>query len=163
MTPIWILAANQVSVIAFALVAGVFLTFSDFVMRALDGAKPAAGVVAMQQINRKVYRTVFMVLLLGMSAAAPLLATGAYFYVDGPAAVLIIAGCSLYFVGVFLVSLAFNIPMNQRLDRLDVAGTASAAYWTGTYLPRWTAWNHVRTATSAAAAICCLIAGMLMA
>ena len=67
MTPQWMLLASEFSVIAFALVAGVFLTFSDFVMRSLAATQPAGGIEAMQQINRKVFRTLFMVLLIGMA------------------------------------------------------------------------------------------------
>ena len=43
-----------------ALLAGVFLSFSDFVMRSLAATQPAGGIEAMQQINRKVFRTLFI-------------------------------------------------------------------------------------------------------
>ena len=78
MTPIWFLLACQACAVACALVAGVFLTFSDFVMRSLAGAKTAAGIESMQVINREVYRSVFIVLLLGMAAVSPLLIGYAY-------------------------------------------------------------------------------------
>jgi hypothetical protein len=51
---------------AMALVAGVFMAFSDFVMRSLRVAAPGAGIEAMQQINREVYGSVFLVGLLGL-------------------------------------------------------------------------------------------------
>ena len=56
---------------ATGLVAGVFLTFSDFVMKSLFAAEPAAGTEAMQIINRKVYNSIFMVLLIGMIRSRP--------------------------------------------------------------------------------------------
>ena len=73
MTSIWFFIVCEISVIACGLVSGVFLTFSDFVMRSLDGARTAAGVEVMQVINREVFRSVFMFLLLGMSALSPFL------------------------------------------------------------------------------------------
>ena len=74
MTPQWMLLASEFSEIAYTLVAGVFLTFSDFVMRSLAATQPAGGIEAMQQINRKVFRTLFMVLLIGMAIVSPLMA-----------------------------------------------------------------------------------------
>ena len=44
MTPAWFFILCEISVIACGVVSGVFLTFSDFVMRSLDGARTAAGV-----------------------------------------------------------------------------------------------------------------------
>ena len=73
MTSSWFFIVCEISVIACGVVSGVFLTFSDFVMRSLDGARTAAGVEVMQVINREVFRSVFMFLLLGMSALSPFL------------------------------------------------------------------------------------------
>ena len=54
--------ATQLAVIATGLVAGVFLTFSDFVMRSLSASEAIAGAEAMQEINRKVYGSIFLTL-----------------------------------------------------------------------------------------------------
>ena len=67
MTSTWFLIVCEISVIACVLVSGVFLTFSDFVMKSLAAANPVGGIESMQIINRKVFKSVFMVLLLGMS------------------------------------------------------------------------------------------------
>ena len=67
----WFLIVSAVAVLACGLVAGVFLTFSDFVMKSLAASPPAGAIEAMQVINRKVYRTLFMALLLGMAALSP--------------------------------------------------------------------------------------------
>ena len=117
----------------------------------------------MQRINRDVDRTVFMVLLLGMSALSPLLIGYAYFRVTGPASILIMAGGGLYLAGVFVVSLIFNVPMNQRLDAMDYSTTEAATYWSDSYRPRWTFWNYIRAIASAASAICYLAAVVWLA
>lgn len=158
MTPTWFFITCQFALIACALVAGVFLTFSDFVMRSLAGSKTVAGIEAMQVINRKVYRTLFMVLLLGMSLAWPLLMTYSGTHLEGSASDLILAGGGLYLIGVLGVTLVFNVPMNNRLDQMDHTSNDAAAYWQETYLPRWTRWNTVRTVASAGSAICLLLA-----
>ena len=78
MSNTWIVFIGEFSIFASAIVAGVFLTFSDFVMQSLAAANPAGGIQSMQIINRKVFKTVFMVLLLGMSALSPALISYAY-------------------------------------------------------------------------------------
>lgn len=158
MTNPWFFLLCQFSVIACAVVAGVFLTFSDFVMRSLDGAETAAGVEVMQVINREVFLTVFMVLLIGMSALSPFLIGYAYTNLSGAPATMIMIGGAIYLVGVFGVTVFFNVPMNVHLDGIDHTGTEAASYWAATYFPDWTFWNHVRTCGSAASAICYLVA-----
>lgn len=163
MTSTWFFILCEISVVACALVSGVFLTFSDFVMKSLDGAKPAAGVEAMQIINREVYRSLFIVLLLGMSALSPLLIGYAYFRVAGSASALIMTGGALYLAGVFAVSLLFNVPMNRRLDDKNHSGAEAAAYWKNSYVSRWTFWNSVRAIASAGSATCYLVACVWLA
>ncbi len=157
MTSQMLLIFCQFAVIACGLVSGVFLTFSDFVMKSLVAADPAGGVQSMQIINRKVYKTVFMVLLLGMSFASPLFAAYAYYQVSGTPAVLMLSGSAIYFFGVFVVSLLFNVPMNRRLDGMDYTAKDTHAYWQ-TYVPVWSFWNYIRSISSAAAAACFLVA-----
>lgn len=152
----------QLSVIACGVVSGVFLTFSDFVMLSLDRARTAAGVEVMQVINREVYNSVFMFLLIGISALSPFLMGYAYFRIDGFASVLIMMGGLTYLAGVFAVSLIFNVPMNKQLDRWEYSDHEAATYWSNTYMTRWTYWNHVRAIASAVSAICYLVAGVLL-
>ena len=57
----------QFSILAYALVGGVFLAFSDFIMRSLAHTSGIGGVDAMQVINREVFRWVFMALFIGMA------------------------------------------------------------------------------------------------
>jgi len=51
----------------------------------------------------------------------------------------------VYFIGCFGVTICFNVPMNEALAGMDLSSEATRAYWIGTYLPRWTFWNTVRT------------------
>ncbi|MAS08411.1 MAG: hypothetical protein CL534_27475 [Ahrensia sp.] len=153
----WLLAAASV---AAGLVAGVFLTFSDFVMRSLGAAAPAAGMEAMQQINRKVYRSIFMVLLLGLAPVSLAIAAHAAIFAGGAAGAWLIAGAAFYLLGVFGVTGAGNVPMNKRLDVIDPVENAALGYW-ARYERNWTLLNHVRTVASAGSAICFLVGAML--
>jgi uncharacterized membrane protein len=63
----------------------------------------------------------------------------------------VIAGCALYLVGTIGVTIACNVPLNDELAKLHPQSANAAGYW-DEYLTRWTAWNHVRTLASLAAA-----------
>ena len=157
----WLLYACALVAIGSGLVAGVFLTFSDFVMRSLITARPAGGIEAMQIINRKVYGSVFLTLFMAMAPVSAALAVYASLALDGAAAIWIVAGAAVYVIGVFLVTILFNVPMNKRLDRMDHAAGTTVDYWR-VYGAVWTRWNHVRTIGSLAASICFLAASIAL-
>ena len=150
-----ILFVLQFALLAYALVAGVFLAFSDFIMRSL--AITSGGVEAMQAINREVFRWIFMTLFLGMAAGSVAIAVYSWFSIGGPAGTLIIAAALIYLVGCFGVTVIFNVPMNETLAGMSSPSEAIQEYWLQTYVPRWTFWNSVRTAASAMSAALLLI------
>jgi uncharacterized membrane protein len=145
----------QFAILAYALVGGVFLAFSDFIMRSLSLTGGVGGVEAMQVINREVFRWVFMALFLGMAAVSLVISGYAVISLSGPAGTLILLSGLIYLFGCFGVTVVFNVPMNEALAGMDIAADATRSYWTGTYLPRWTFWNSVRT-------IACGLSAMLL-
>jgi uncharacterized membrane protein len=142
----------QLSIIAYALVAGVFLAFSDFIMRSLALTGGLGGVEAMQVINREVFRWVFMALFLGMAAVSVVIAGYAWVGLNGPAGMLIVLAALVYLFGCFGVTVAFNVPMNQALAGMELTSEATRDYWLQSYVPRWTFWNSVRTGAAALSA-----------
>jgi uncharacterized membrane protein len=155
---VWALIALAM---ATGLLAGVFLSFSDFVMKSLLASKPAAGTEAMQIINRKVYNSIFMVLLIVMIPISFGLAVFAYFFAAGPLATVLIISGLLYFFGVFVVSIVGNIPMNHALEALPQGGVAAQAYWPA-YVKRWMLWNHLRWITELETSTCYVIGAILL-
>jgi uncharacterized membrane protein len=69
---------------------------------------------------------------------------------SGMQASLLVGGACLYVVGTFGVTIAFNVPRNEALAKLDPESPAAAGQWAD-YQQAWTSWNHVRTATAVAA------------
>ncbi len=153
----WIVYACLAVGLSSALVAGVFQSFSDFVMKALIIADPAGGIEAMQMINRCVFRSVFVVMLLGLAPATLGFAAYAYFNLSGPSQVWIMSGAAIYVMGVFFVTMFGNVPMNKRLDAMNSETVEAINYWR-IYGKVWTNWNHIRTFGSAATAVCFLLA-----
>ena len=68
-----------------------------------------------------------------------------------PSALFRITGSLLYIAGSVVVTMLFNVPLNNALAKADPTSTESEAFWTD-YLRTWTAWNHVRTVSSLLAA-----------
>lgn len=144
-----------------ALIAGVFLSFSDFVMRGLAQAPAGAGAAGMIGLNRTVYKSVFMALLMGFVPVSIALAMLAVAHLDGPAMAFALGGAILYLFGVLAVTGLGNVPMNQRLDGLSQRNAELTDYWVE-YAGRWTRLNHIRTAASASTALSWLIAAQLI-
>lgn len=142
-----------------ALVGGVLLAFSDFVMRGLKQTDGAGGIDAMQQINRTVLRSVFLTTFLVMVPASIAMAVYAGLMLSGSTQLLLVAGAAIYCVTVFAVTMFGNVPMNNRLDALPPASPEAQSYWE-TYAREWTLKNHLRTVGSWVAAGCFMVAAV---
>lgn len=151
--PFWILLVTQGAVLAYGLLGGVFLAFSDFIMRSLSRVTGQGGVEAMQVINREVFRITFMLLFMGMAPVSALLILYGLGWGTGTGALLIAAAGAVYLLGGFGVTVAGNVPLNEALARMDPADRSAQHFWHQTYLPRWTRWNTLRSIACALAAL----------
>ena len=145
------------SALGCGLMAGVFFIFSNTVMSALARLQPPQGIAAMQSINRTILNPLFFVAFLGTAATSILLAISLLWRWQQPGAVYILAGSLLYLVGAILVTIMFNVPMNEALETVETESVEAANLWTR-YLTNWTAWNHVRTVASFLGAVTFILA-----
>lgn len=134
------------------LVGGVFLAFSELVMDALGKLDSPYGIQGMQRINHKVFRTIFLFTALGLVPLMALLAIHSYTGQEGIERQLIISGTLIYLIGMLGVTIGGNVPMNEKLAKMDPETYEAAAYWQ-IYLKVWTRWNHLRTLSSFIAGI----------
>ena len=155
-------ALKLFSALGCGLIAGVFFAFSTFVMSALARLQPTQGIVAMQSINITAINPLFMTALFGTAAACIFLAVFALLRWHQPGAVYLLVGSLLYLVGTVLVTIAFNVPMNEALARVDPGSIDGASLW-ASYLTNWTNWNHIRAAAALAASASLTIALCLSA
>lgn len=148
-TPLYV--ATLATALGCGLVAGAFFAFSAFVMKALARLPAPDGIAAMQSINVTAVTFAFMTALFGTAAACLALVVWAAISGGGWPTALVIASGALYLVGTVGVTVVFNVPLNDMLANLPPQGAGSAVRWEE-YVTKWTAWNHVRTAASLAAA-----------
>ena len=138
------------SALGAGLIGGLFFAFSVFVMTALGRIAPAAGIAAMQSINVAVLNPVFFAAFFGTAALSALaLIVGLIAWSDLGARYLVVGGM-LYLVGTIGVTMVCNVPLNNRLARVEPESDEGALLWQR-YLSDWTAWNHVRTIAALAA------------
>lgn len=134
-----------------ATVGGVFFAFSTFVMQALAQLPGAEGVAAMQRINVVVLNPLFLGAFMGTALLSAACLVAAFFPWHAPGSALLLVAGVLYLAGSFFVTLRGNVPMNERLARLDAKSPQAAEYWP-VYVRVWSMWNHVRTLASLASA-----------
>lgn len=131
--------------------------FSTCVMKALARLAPMQGIAAMQSINVTVINPVFLTAFFGTAVACAFLTIFSLLGWRRPGSDFLLAGSLLYLFGTILVTMQCNVPRHERLAAVDPTSTEAAHLWTG-YVTGWTAWNHVRTAASVAAAAALILA-----
>ncbi|WP_292518925.1 DUF1772 domain-containing protein [Mesorhizobium sp.] len=146
-----------IAAIGSGIVGGVFFAFSNFIMPAFARLPAAGGIAAMNSINITVITPMFMTALFGTGLICLVLATGAIIGWSQPGSFWLLAGALIYVVGNPIVTMIFNVPLNNALAAVDPASANGAAVWT-TYLKDWVMWNHVRTITAIAALGCFIMA-----
>jgi uncharacterized membrane protein len=142
--------------LASAAAGGLFYAFSTFVMRGLDRTGPVAAITAMRGMNAEANANpAFLLFFLGSAVLAMAVGVVALFQLNRPGGWLLLAGAIAGVLG-FIVTVAFNVPLNNHLDGVDLADAATE--WQA-YLSTWTAWNHVRTVSGFLAGVL-LLAGL---
>ena len=138
------------SAVGCGLLGGLYFAFSTFIMTSLGRIEQGAGIAAMNAINADIVRSLFMPVFLLTTLAGAALVVLAIVRWGEPGALAMLAGGIVYVLGMFVVTVAFNVPLNDGLAAVDPSGAEAAEIWAH-YLVDWTWWNHVRTAACTAA------------
>ena len=139
------------AIVGSGLVTGLLFAFSVAVMRALLQLAPEAGMSAMQRINVVIINPLFLLAFLGTSALC--LAIAVVIAVRGSFAAgsfWLLLGAAAYLLGPLGTTMAFNVPLNNRLASVDVSRAAEE--WPR-YVAPWLRWNHLRTLLGALAMV----------
>ncbi|MGV0744159.1 anthrone oxygenase family protein [Mycolicibacterium sp. XJ870] len=142
LSPVVVLTA--VAALASAAMGGIFYAFSTFVMRGLNRTEPVEAFTAMRGMNAEANANpAFLLFFLASTVLAAAVGVVALTRIGQPGSWLLLAGAIFGVLG-FIVTMVFNVPLNNRLLRADIADAVTE--WQS-YFTTWTAWNHVRTAT----------------
>ncbi|WP_101951553.1 DUF1772 domain-containing protein [Mycobacterium sp. 3519A] len=145
-----VVVLTSLAALASAAAGGMMYAFSTFVMRGLDRTGPADAITAMRGINAEANgNPVFLLGYFGATVLAVAVGVAALTRLNQPGSWWLLIGAVLGILGA-VVTIAFNVPLNNHLDAVNPDGlslTDAAGEWRA-YFSVWTAWNHVRTATS---------------
>ena len=129
------------------ILGGLFFIFSVCIMASFAKLTPANGISAMSAINVTILNGWFLTVFMGTTLLCAALIVGwflSWFPAGGP---LVALGSATLIIGMFGVTMFFNVPMNGTLASMNPDSAEGVALWQD-FLVRWTLWNHVRTVAS---------------
>ena len=143
-----------------SLVAGFLFAFAAVVMPGLGNLDDEGFIRAFQAIDRVIQNNqpLFVIAWVGSIVAAIAAAALGAFALAGADRALVVVAALVYLFGVQVPTIAVNIPLNNQLQRLDVAAMpgAARAQARGRFEPRWNRWNAFRSACAG------LVSGLLL-
>jgi len=151
----WVFILTLLATLGCGVVAGLLFAFSNFVMQALSRLPNEQGIAAMQAINITIINPLFMLFFLGTAALCVAQIILSIPNLPARGATFAILGSVLYLAGTLGVTMICNVPMNNRLEKVDP--NDSNAYW-AEYISGWMRWNHVRTIAAIAASVAFMLA-----
>ena len=136
-----LLLLDEIAVISFGFLGGVYFAFSFFVMQSLNKIGHIEAIKAMNSINLVILKSPFMILFFFSSFIALVLFLESLFVYE----ILSFRGfASLVFLaGMFLCTAIKNIPLNDKLANFNDSLSPEIEW--NYYYENWMMWNHVRT------------------
>lgn len=149
-----------VTTVATALVAGLFYTWSCGIVLGLGKLNDKEYLQAMQSINRAIQQPVFLIVFMGALILLPASAWLSYDAQQTSTFNWLLAASLLYLTGVFGVTIAGNVPLNNMLDviKLDESVPESLAQTREAFESKWNLLNRVRTLFAIVSLICAVVA-----
>lgn len=129
------------------LIAGLFFIFSNTIMKSFDRLPSASAILAMQTIDLVIINPLFLTIFFGTAAICLGLLVTALANWSAPGALCLAVGSLAYLIGSIGVTMACNVPLNNRLAAIAEPEAAPVATWME-YSAPWTRWNHVRAIAS---------------
>ncbi len=136
--------------LATALMAGLFYNWTTAITTGLHKLPDREYISAMQSFNRTIQNPLFFLSFFG---AALLLPLSCFLYYKTSVSMqfyLLLAAAILYLAGVMAVTIAGNIPLNNMLDKFDLANASveKIAAMRRAFENKWNNLNTIRTAAS---------------
>ena len=138
-----------------SLTAGFVLAFALVVMPGIRSLNDREFIRAFQVIDGVIQngQPIFMLVWLGSVVALVTSIVLGIGQLDGTGRLLIISAALIYLLGVQLPTFTINVPLNNKLQTLDVDAMDEATRKAARedFEPRWILWNSIRTALASLA------------
>jgi uncharacterized membrane protein len=149
-----------VTTTAAGLIAGLFYSWSCGITQGLGKLTDVEYLRAMQSINRDIQRPIFLLLFVGLVLLLPVCAWLSHRHQQQGGFVFLSIASIAYIGGVFLVTIAGNVPLNNMLDETALSGaTPELLSRTRTaFEVKWNSLNVLRTVCAIITLICSILA-----
>lgn len=141
--------AVLLSALLCSLVAGLVLTFAIVVMPGIRTLGNIGFLKSFKAIDRVIQNNQPIFMLVWLGSALVLLATTVlgFWRLEGLDQVLLVFACAIYIFGVQLPTVSINVPLNNRLQSLDLdtMNESTILATIETFESRWLRWNSIRT------------------
>jgi Predicted integral membrane protein len=127
-----------------ALSAGIYFIFSNTIIKSLSDFPSELATKTMQKINQVIQNPFFLIIFFGPLLLGSTLSWHYLAVKEARGRLWILLSFLTYFLGVFLITVIFNVPMNNKLDN-----NTDGSYWPY-YMIHWTRFNTLRF-------LCCLL------
>ena len=144
-----------------SLVAGLLFAFAVVTMPGIRSLNDREFIRAFQMMDRVIQNNqpIFVLVWIGSIVALVISAVFGIGRLDGTGRLLILFATAAYLFGVQLPTVTINIPLNNKLQTLDVHALNEPAQKAARmdFEPRWNLWNSIRTAFASLASALLMI------
>lgn len=129
------------------LMAGFFFSYTVSVSLGLGKLGDNEFLNAMKQINREVQNPIFFTSFFG---ALILLSVACFLNHNKPYFMFLLIATFFYLLGVLLVTVFVNVPLNNKLELFDITLSTeiTVKQMRNAFEKRWNFWNNIRTISS---------------
>lgn len=150
----------QVAAVVLAgLAAGLFYSWDCSIVDGLGKLPDEQYLSAFQSINRVILNPYFFMSFMGSVFLLPIAAWMTYKTGNSASFYFILAAAILYIVGVFGITIGGNVPLNDMVDKFDIANASSEAIRVMRlkFEAKWNFLQHIRTYAAILAFIAAVI------
>ena len=144
-----------------SLVAGFVFAFAVVVMPGIKSLNDREFIQAFQVMDRVIQNNqpMFVFVWVGSVVVLVVSAVIGFGQLDAGGRLLIIGATLIYVLGVQVPTMTINVPLNNRLQTMDVEAMTDALHRDARadFQPRWTRWNSIRTALASLASALLMI------
>lgn len=139
------------------LMAGLFFSWSVSVTPGIGRLGDREFLASFQAMNRAIINPLFMICFLGTAVMLP---ATTFMHYGTERFWLLLGAAVCYLIGVIAVTFVGNIPLNNALDKLNIAASTADQLTTfrAQFENKWNTLNHIRTVANTAALVLAILA-----